>query len=176
MRVPTIYPRRQVETTGVYYKPDEDDIDELQAENESLRKRLLNAHDRANELEDARDAAVGKNLAILDIVVDLTADMGITLGTRHLDALPLGAVIRTDRDQAWTHIGVDTVSGHYRSYDDGNPIDVYEFHLVPGWGPIAWLRMRRLLKEGWEYAGKMNVGLLRTAYFVNRPLGEGDQA
>ena len=112
MRVPTIYPRRQVETTGVYYKPDEDDIDELQAENESLRKRLLNAHDRANELEDARDAAVGKNLAILDIVVDLTADMGITLGTRHLDALPLGAVIRTDSDQAWTHIGVDTVSGH----------------------------------------------------------------
>ena len=112
MKVPTIYPRRQVEATGVYYKPDEDDIDELQAENESLRKRLLNAHDRANELEDARDAAVGKNLAILDIVVDLTADMGITLGTRHLDALPLGAVIRTDRDQAWTHIGVDTVSGH----------------------------------------------------------------
>lgn len=112
MRVPTIYPRRQVETTAVYYKPDEDDIDELQAENESLRKRLLNAHDRANELEDARDAAVGKNLAILDIVVDLTADMGITLGTRHLDALPLGAVIRTDRDQAWTHIGVDTASGH----------------------------------------------------------------
>ena len=53
------------------------------------------------------------------------------------------------------------MSGHYRSYDDdGNPIDVYEFHLVPGWGPIAWLRMRRLLKEGWEYAGKMNVGLL----------------
>ena len=112
MRVPTIYPRRQVETTGVYYKPDEDDIDELQAENESLRNRLLNAHDRANELEDARDAAVGKNLAILDIVVDLTADMGVTLGTRHLDALPLGAVIRTDSDQAWTHIGVDTVSGH----------------------------------------------------------------
>ena len=55
---------------------------------------------------------MGKNLAILDIVVDLTADMGVTLGTRHLDALPLGAVIRTDRDQAWTHIGVDTVSGH----------------------------------------------------------------
>lgn len=28
------------------------------------------------------------------------------------------------------------MSGHYRSYDDdGNPIDVYEFHLVPGWGP-----------------------------------------
>lgn len=69
------------------------------------------------------------------------------------------------------------MSGHYRSYDDdGNPIDVYEFHLVPGWGPIAWLRMRRLLKEGWEYTGKMHVGLLRTAYFVNRPLGEGDQA
>ena len=83
MRVPTIYPRRQVETTGVYYKPDEDDIDELQAENESLRKRLLNAHDRANELEDARDAAVGKNLAILDIVVDLTADMGVDTVSGH---------------------------------------------------------------------------------------------
>ena len=69
------------------------------------------------------------------------------------------------------------MSGHYRAYDDdGNPIDVYEFHLVPGWGPIAWLRMRRLLKEGWEYAGKMHLGLIRTVYFVNRPLGEGDQA
>lgn len=112
MRVPTIFPRRQVETSGVYYMPDQDDIDELQAENESLRKRLLNAHDRANELEDARDAEVGKNVAILQIVVDLTADMGITLGTRHLDALPLGAVIRTDGDQAWTRIGVDPGSGH----------------------------------------------------------------
>ena len=47
---------------------------------------------------------------------------------------------------------------------------------MPGWGPIAWLRMRRLLKEGWEYAGKMHLGLIRTVYFVNRPLGEGDQA
>ena len=47
------------------------------------------------------------------------------------------------------------MSGHYRSYDDdGNPIDVYEFHLVPGWGPIAWLRMRRLLKEGWSTPGR----------------------
>lgn len=112
MRVPTIYPRRQVETTGVYYKPDEDDIDELQAENESLRKRLLNAHDRANELEDARDAAVGKNVAMLQLVMDLTANMGLILEPRHLDALPVGAVIRTDSDQAWTRIGVDTVSGH----------------------------------------------------------------
>lgn len=112
MRVPTIYPRRQVETTGVYYKPDEDDIDELQAENESLRNRLLNAHDRANELEDARDAEVGKNVAILQIVMDLTANMGLVLEPRHLDALPVGAVIRTDSDQAWTRIGVDTVSGH----------------------------------------------------------------
>lgn len=112
MRVPTIYPRRQVETSGVYYKPDEDDIDELQAENESLRNRLLNAHDRANELEDARDAEVGKNVAMLQIVMDLTANMGLVLEPRHLDALPLGAVIRTDSDQAWTRIGVDTVSGH----------------------------------------------------------------
>lgn len=112
MRVPTIYPRRQVETSGVYYMPDQDDIDELQAENESLRKRLLNAHDRANELEDARDAEVGKNVAMLQIVMDLTANMGLVLEPRHLDALPLGAVIRTDSDQAWTRIGVDTVSGH----------------------------------------------------------------
>lgn len=112
MRVPTIFPRRQVETSGVYYMPDQDDIDELQAENESLRKRLLNAHDRANELEDARDAEVGKNVAILQIVMDLTANMGLILEPRHLDAFPLGAVIRTDSDQAWTRIGVDTVSGH----------------------------------------------------------------
>lgn len=112
MKIPQILPRRRVETSNFSYVPETEAVRELQAENERLRKRLLNAHDRANELDDARDAAVGKNLAILDIVVDLTADMGITLGTRHLDALPLGAVIRTDRDQAWTHIGVDTVSGH----------------------------------------------------------------
>lgn len=112
MRVPTIFPRRKVETIGVCYAADQDDIDQLRAENESLRKRLLDAHDRANALDDARDAEVGKNLAMLDIVVDLTADMGITLGTRHLDVLPVGAVIRTDNNQAWTRIGVDTVSGH----------------------------------------------------------------
>ena len=112
MKIPSILPRRQVETTGVYYKPDEDDIDELQAENESLRKRLLNAHDRANELEDARDAEAGKNVAMLQLVMDLTANMGLILEPRHLDALPVGAVIRTDSDQAWTRIGVDTVSGH----------------------------------------------------------------
>ena len=112
MRVPTIFPRRQVATIGVCYAVDQDDIDQLRAENESLRKRLLDAHDRANALDDARDAEVGKNLAMLDIVVDLTADMGITLGTRHLDVLPVGAVIRTDNNQAWTRIGVDTVSGH----------------------------------------------------------------
>lgn len=112
MKIPQILPRRRVETSNFCYVPETEAVRELQAENERLRSQLLNAYDRANELEDARDAAVGKNLAILDIVVDLTADMGITLGTRHLDALPLGAVIRTDRDQAWTHIGVDTVSGH----------------------------------------------------------------
>ena len=68
------------------------------------------------------------------------------------------------------------MSGHYRSYDDaGNPVDVYEFYLVPGWGPIAWFRMRRLLKEGWEYAGRLRVGLFHTIYFVNRPDREGDR-
>lgn len=112
MRVPTIFPRRQVETIGVRYAPDQDDIDQLRAENESLRKRLLDAHDRANALDDARDAEVGKNLAILQIVMDVTANMGLILEPRHLDALPVGAVIRTDSDQAWTRIGVDTVSGH----------------------------------------------------------------
>ena len=112
MRVPTIFPRRQVETSNFSYVPNTEVISQLQAQNERLRARLLDAYDRANELEDARDAEVGKNLAILQIVVDLTADMGITLGTRHLDALPVGAVIRTDNNQAWTRIGVDTVSGH----------------------------------------------------------------
>jgi len=112
MRVPTIFPRRQVETSNFSYVPNTEVISQLQAQNERLRARLLDAYDRANELEDARDAEVGKNLAILEIVVDLTADMGITLGTRHLDALPVGAVIRTDNNQAWTRIGVDTVSGH----------------------------------------------------------------
>jgi len=112
MRIPSILPRRTVETSNFSYVPDAEVIRQLQAENERLRARLLDAYDRANGLEDARDAEVGKNLAMLDIVVDLTADMGITLGTRHLDALPVGAVIRTDNNQAWTRIGVDTVSGH----------------------------------------------------------------
>lgn len=112
MRVPTIFPRRRVATSNFSYVPNTEVISQLQAQNERLRARLLDAYDRANELEDARDAAMGKNLAILDIVVDITADMGITLGARHLDALPVGAVIRTDNNQAWTRIGVDTVSGH----------------------------------------------------------------
>ena len=112
MRIPSILPHRTVETSNFSYVPDAEVIRQLQAENERLRARLLDACDRANGLEDARDAEVGKNLAMLDIVVDLTADMGITLGTRHLDALPVGAVIRTDNNQAWTRVGVDTVSGH----------------------------------------------------------------
>lgn len=67
------------------------------------------------------------------------------------------------------------MSGHYRAYDDADNPVVYEFHLVSGWGPIAWLRMRHLLKEGWEYAGKMYAGLFRTVYFVTRPCEEGSQ-
>lgn len=112
MRIPQILPRRRVETSNFCYVPETEAVRELQAENERLRSQLLAAYDRANELEDARDAEVSKNVAILQIVVDVTANMGLILEPRHLDALPVGAVIRTDNDQAWTRIGVDTVSGH----------------------------------------------------------------
>lgn len=112
MRIPSILPRRRVETNNFCYVPETEAVRELQAENERLRARLLDAHDRANELEDARDAEAGKNVAMLQLVMDLTANMGLILEPRHLDALPVGAVIRTDSDQAWTRIGVDTVSGH----------------------------------------------------------------
>lgn len=110
MKIPSILPRRQVETGNS--SDSEIVIRQLQAQNERLRARLLDAYDRANELEDARDAEAGKNVAMLQIVMDLTANMGLILEPRHLDALPVGAVIRTDSDQAWTRIGVDTVSGH----------------------------------------------------------------
>lgn len=110
MKIPSILPRRQVETGNS--SDSEIVIRQLQAQNERLRARLLDAYDRANELEDARDAEAGKNVAMLQIVMDLTANMGLILEPRHLDALPVGAVISTDSDQAWTHIGVDTVSGH----------------------------------------------------------------
>lgn len=112
MRVPTIFPRRQIETSNFSYVPNTEVISQLQAQNERLRARLLDAYDRANELEDARDAEMGKNVAILQIVIDVTANMGLILEPRHLDSLPVGTVIRTDSDQAWTRIGVDTVSGH----------------------------------------------------------------
>jgi hypothetical protein len=110
MRIPSILPRRQVETGNS--SDSEVVIRQLQAQNERLRARLLDAYDRANGLEDARDAEAGKNVAMLQIVMDLTANMGLILEPRHLDALPVGAVISTDNNQAWTHIGVDTVSGH----------------------------------------------------------------
>ena len=112
MRIPQILPRRRVETNNFCYVPETEAVRELQAENERLRTKLLDVCDRANELEDARDAEAGKNVAMLQLVMDLTANMGLVLEPRHLDALPLGAVIRTDSDQAWTRIGVDTVSGH----------------------------------------------------------------
>ena len=112
MRIPQILPRRRVETSNFCYVPETEAVRELQAENERLRSQLLAAYDRVNELEDARDAEVSKNVAILQIVMDVTANMGLILEPRHLDALPVGAVIRTDSDQAWTRIGVDTVSGH----------------------------------------------------------------
>ena len=110
MRIPSILPRRQVETGNS--SDSEVVIRQLQAQNERLRARLLDAYDRANGLEDARDAEAGKNVAMLQIVMDLTANMGLILEPRHLDALPVGAVISTDNNQAWTRIGVDTVSGH----------------------------------------------------------------
>lgn len=110
MRIPSILPRRQVETGNS--SDSEVVIRQLQAQNERLRARLLDAYDRANGLEDARDAEADKNVAMLQIVMDLTANMGLILEPRHLDALPVGAVISTDNNQAWTRIGVDTVSGH----------------------------------------------------------------
>lgn len=110
MRIPSILPRRQVETGNS--SDSEVVIRQLQAQNERLRARLLDAYDRANGLEDARDAEASKNVAMLQIVMDLTANMGLILESRHLDALPIGAVISTDNNQAWTRIGVDTVSGH----------------------------------------------------------------
>lgn len=110
MRIPSILPRRQVETGNS--SDSEVVIRQLQAQNERLRARLLDAYDRANGLEDARDAEAGKNVAMLQIVMDLTANMGLVLEPRHLDALPVGAVISTDNNQAWTRIGVDTFTGH----------------------------------------------------------------
>ena len=111
MRIPTIYPRRQVETTGVYYKPDEDDIDELQAENERLRSQLLAAYDRVNIFDDGRHAEARRQEALTQIIAEFTNDdWHAPLHCDHLDALPIGTVIRA-KGLAWTRIGIDYASG-----------------------------------------------------------------
>lgn len=107
MRIPQILPRRKVE---FYYVTGSQTVRDLQAENEELREKVMKAYDRANELEDALDAEMRKQGAMFEMLVSLTADMGLCLGVRHLDALPIGAVIRTDGDLAWTRIG--TEAGH----------------------------------------------------------------
>lgn len=68
------------------------------------------------------------------------------------------------------------MSGHYRSYDDaGNQVAVYHLKVLASWSLFGWLLVRRYIKEGWEYSGRVRVGLFRTLYFVNRLSEEGDR-
>ena len=68
------------------------------------------------------------------------------------------------------------MSGHYRAYDDdGNPVAVYELKVLLSWSLFGWLLVRRYIREGWEYSGRVRVGLFRTLYFVNRISEEGGQ-
>jgi hypothetical protein len=111
MRIPSILPRRTVETSNFSYVPDAEVTRQLQAENERLRMQLLGACDRANNIDDTLHQESLRTDALCDIIADLTNDdWHAPLHRDHLDALPIGTVVRV-KDLAWTRIGIDYVSG-----------------------------------------------------------------
>lgn len=141
MRVPTIFPRRQVETIGVCYAVDQDDIDQLRAENESLRKRLLDAHDRANALDDARHAEARRQESLFQIIAEFTDDdWHGPLHCDHLDALPIGTVIRA-KGLAWTRIGIDYASGRslWLTPTKDDTVDSIDLDTMGGTVTLAWV-------------------------------------
>lgn len=111
MRIPQILPRRRVETNNFCYVPETEAVRELQAENERLRMQLLGACDRANNIDDTLHQESLRTDALCDIIADLTNDdRHAPLHRDHLDALPIGTVVRV-KGLAWTRIGIDYVSG-----------------------------------------------------------------
>ena len=111
MRIPQILPRRRVETNNFCYVPETEAVRELQAENERLRAQLLNAYDRVNTVYDARHAEARRQESLFQIIAEFTDDdWHGPLHCDHLDALPIGTVIRA-KGLAWTRIGIDYVSG-----------------------------------------------------------------
>ena len=111
MRIPQILPRRRVETNNFCYMPETEAVRELQAENERLRAQLLNAYDRVNTVDDARHAEARRQESLFQIIAEFTDDdWHGPLHCDHLDALPIGTVIRA-KGLAWTRIGIDYASG-----------------------------------------------------------------
>jgi hypothetical protein len=111
MRIPQILPRRRVETNNFCYVPETEAVRELQAENERLRMQLLGACDRANNIDDTLHQESLRTDALCDIIADLTNyDRHAPLHCDHLDALPIGTVVRV-KGLAWTRIGIDYASG-----------------------------------------------------------------
>ena len=111
MKIPQILPRRRVETSNFCYVPETEAVRELQAENERLRAQLLNAYDRVNTVDDARHTEARRQESLFQIIAEFTDDdWHGPLHCDHLDALPIGTVIRA-KGLAWTRIGIDYVSG-----------------------------------------------------------------
>ena len=109
MRIPQILPRRRVETNNFCYVPETEAVRKLQAENERLRSQLVAAYGRVNIFDDGQSAVTYK--ALTQIIAEFTNDdWHGPLHCGHLDALPIGTVIRA-KGLAWTRIGIDYASG-----------------------------------------------------------------
>ena len=112
MKIPQILPRRRVETSNFCYVPETEAVRKLQAENERLRAQLFAANDRVNIFDDGQSAVTYK--ALTQIIAEFTDDdWHGPLHCDHLDALPIGTVIRA-KGLAWTRIGIDYASGRPR--------------------------------------------------------------
>ncbi len=141
MRIPQFLPRRRVETSNFSYVPDTEAVRELQAENERLRAQLLNAYDRVNTVDDARHAEARRQESLFQIIAEFTDDdWHGPLHCDHLDALPIGTVIRA-KGLAWTRIGIDYASGRslWLTPTKDDTVDSIDLDTMGGTVTLAWV-------------------------------------
>ena len=139
MRIPQILPRRRVETNNFCYVPETEAVRELQAENERLRSQLLAAYGRVNIIDDGQSAVTYK--ALTQIIAEFTNDdWHGPLQCDHLDALPIGTVIRV-KGLAWTRIGIDYASGRslWLTPTKDDTVDSIDLDTMGATVTLAWV-------------------------------------
>ena len=106
-----------------------------------LRAQLLNAYDRVNTVDDARHAEARRQESLFQIIAEFTDDdWHGPLHCDHLDALPIGTVIRA-KGLAWTRIGIDYASGRslWLTPTKDDTVDSIDLDTMGATVTLAWV-------------------------------------